>query len=141
MKPGADKCEVEQGIPSSFTQAQAALESAWGTSALSRIAFNLFGVKADKGWKGTTIGMPTREFIGGKWTFVTAQWRVYKDWDECVLDHAAFFKQNPRYNLALKCTDGVSFAHAVAAAGYATDPKYADKLVSIIHKYELKDVK
>lgn len=138
LRPGADQCEKEKGIPASFTIAQAALESGWGSSALSTVAANLFGVKADKSWKGRTLSYSTREFLGGEWRTVPAVWRVYDDWAECLLDHAEFFKVNPRYSKALQFAhDGKLFARAIALAGYATDPLYGDKLISIISKHHL----
>ena len=138
LRPGADQCESEKGIPASFTIAQAALESSWGGSALSTVAANLFGVKADKSWKGKTLSMNTREYLHNEWLTVPAVWRVYADWAECLLDHAEFFKVNPRYAKALQFAhDGKLFARAISLAGYATDPLYGDKLISIINKHSL----
>ena len=137
IKPGADQCEKAEGIPSAFTIAQAALESAWGSSGLSLRANNLFGVKADKAWTGKVVAINTREFLRGVWVTVPALWRSYDSWAECLIDHAHFFKVNPRYAEALKTTDPEKFARAVAKAGYATDPKYADKLISVMHSHNL----
>ena len=138
LRPGADQCETEKGIPASFTIAQAALESAWGSSALSIVASNLFGIKADKSWTGKTLSMNTREWLHGEWVTVPAEWRLYASWAECLLDHAEFFKVNPRYAKALQFAhDGKLFARAIALSGYATDPAYADKLISIISKHHL----
>lgn len=139
IKPGADACEASEGIPAGFTIAQAALESAWGSSSLSRAAFNLFGVKSDPSWTGQIITLPTREYLNGKWVTVNAKWRLYKDWAECLIDHAHFLKSNPRYSRALTIRDSRGFARAIAAAGYATDPRYADKLISIIDQHHLGD--
>ena len=52
-------------------------------------------------------------------------------------DHAAFLHQNRRYAACFACTTGDTFAKAVAKAGYATDPDYAAKLISIIDQYRL----
>ena len=124
-------------IPASFTVAEAALESGWGVSQLAAQGFNLFGVKADKAWKGDTLTMRTREFLKGKWVIVPALWRKYADWRGCIDDHAKFLLTNPRYKPAFSCTDGESFARAVAKAGYATDPQYADKIISVIRAHDL----
>lgn len=124
-------------IPASFVVAEAALESAWGTSRLAAEGFNLFGVKADPSWHGAVLTMPTREFSGGKWVVVPAKWRKYDNWQGSIDDHAAFLLSNPRYQGAFVCSMGVTFARAVAAAGYATDPDYAAKIVSIIATYAL----
>ena len=137
MRPGADECEDTEGIPAAFTIAQGALESAWGSSGLCVQANNIFGVKADKSWKGRIYTKSTKEFLNGKWVMIAALWRAYDTWAECLLDHAKFFKVNKRYAKALETNDPEEFARRVAAAGYATDPKYADKLISVMKKYVL----
>lgn len=124
-------------IPASFTIAQAALESGWGNSELAWSAHNIFGIKADRSWVGEVVMMPTREFLGGEWTVVTAKWRKYPDWSACLKDHAKFLLENPRYKPAFATTKGIQFAQAVAKAGYATDPAYAGKISQIITTYGL----
>lgn len=127
------------GIPASFTIAQAALESAWGESQLSKRGYNLFGVKADTSWKGEHLDMNTREYIKGKWVVFLAKWRKYSGWLECLNDHAQFLLNQPRYRLALtgKRT-GEDFARQIQLAGYATDPRYAEKLITIIRQHKLE---
>jgi flagellum-specific peptidoglycan hydrolase FlgJ len=124
-------------IPASFTIAEGALESGWAKSALVVQARNLFGVKADPAWHGEVLTMDTPEFLKGQWVTVSAKWRKYADWQACMDDHAQFLLTNRRYAHALTCKDGESFAQAVAAAGYATDPKYADKLISVMRTHDL----
>ncbi|BDD93551.1 hypothetical protein PanNE5_29910 [Pandoraea sp. NE5] len=132
IAPAAQACMRRTKIPTSFTIAQGALESSWGASKLATTAFNLFGVKADRAWKGPTVIMPTIEVIAGKRITVSAQWRRYSGWQACIDDHAAFLLTNPRYKAAFAYADGPSFARAIAAAGYATDPQYAEKLIAVI---------
>lgn len=125
-------------VPASFTIAQAALESAWAQSQLATVGLNLFGVKADKSWKGATLVMPTKEFINKQWVTVQATWRKYPSFLACLNDHATFLLDNPRYKPAFLHTgDAEAFAHAVAAAGYATDPQYATKIISVIRAHNL----
>ncbi|CAB3731240.1 glycoside hydrolase family 73 protein [Paraburkholderia rhynchosiae] len=124
-------------IPAGFVVADAALESGWGSSGLTRNAMNLFGVKADKSWTGSTYAVPTREFLNGQWTMVNALFRKYSDWLGSIQDHAAFLINNPRYAPAFLTTDSASFAKAVAAAGYATDPQYAQKIIAILNAHNL----
>ncbi|MCL6468392.1 MAG: glucosaminidase domain-containing protein, partial [Ralstonia sp.] len=131
--PAARASAAKSKIPASFTVAEAALESAWGASQLARDGMNLFGVKADPAWKGAVLTLPTREYLGGgRWTMVQARWRKYSDWLGSIVDHAQFLLTNPRYKPAFQHVDGEGFARAVAAAGYATDPTYSDKIISII---------
>ena len=138
--PSAQVSMVVSKIPASFTIAQSALESRWGTSQLFRQAMNIFGVKADPSWSGPTVSMHTVEYIHGQAETVPALWRRYSSWQECMDDHAAFLHQNERYAAAFLCTDGQSFAQAIAAAGYATDPRYGDKLCTIIDVHNLENL-
>lgn len=132
LRAAAIDCEKISGVPADFTLAQAALESAWGESLLAKQANNLFGVKADKSWRGEVLTMPTREVLNGKWVTVNARWRKYKTHSECVDDHARFFHTNPRYAACFACKTAEGFAIEVARAGYATDPAYGAKLVATI---------
>lgn len=135
--PAAQASAKTTGVPASFTVAEAALESGWGASQLASQGRNLFGVKADPAWHGDVLTLNTREFLHGTWVMVPARWRKYADWHACIDDHAAFLHQNRRYLPCFECTTGGEFAKAVAQAGYATDPEYAAKLVSIIDQHGL----
>jgi flagellum-specific peptidoglycan hydrolase FlgJ len=124
-------------VPASVTISQAALESSWGTSGLATNGMNLFGIKADSSWHGPTILMPTAEYVNGQRIMVNAPFRKYADWLGSIRDHAAFLVNNKRYAPAFKASTGEQFAQAIAAAGYATDPKYADLLISIMRQHGL----
>jgi flagellar protein FlgJ len=138
VRPGADLCEAEKGIPSEFTVAQAALESGWGKSGLTARANNLFGIKSSSAWKGRTLTMMTTEHINGQDVRMPAVWRVYDTWADCLLDHANFFHANPRYKKALEFPhDAIRFTEEIAKAGYATDPDYANKIIRIIKTHSL----
>jgi flagellar protein FlgJ len=133
--PGARVCQRTAGIPVSFTIAQAALESGWGSSVRGN---NLFGIKADKSWTGPTVDVPTHEVVGGKRIAITDKFRAYNSWTDCLQDRAQFFFRNPRYAKCFRETTGAGWARAVAAAGYATDPGYADTLIDIIRRRNLQ---
>lgn len=134
VSPAARASMLTSKIPASFTTAEAALESGWGAHAPG---FNLFGVKADPAWTGPVTVQRTREFLSGGWTFVEAKFRAYPDWLGSIEDHARFLLTNPRYRPAFAYVSGSTFAQAIAAAGYATDPNYATKIVSIIKTHNL----
>jgi len=129
LLPSAQACQRATGIPASFTIAQAALESGWGTRAPGN---NLFGIKADRSWKGKTVSFDTHEVFDGKRVGMVDKFRAYATLDECLADRASFFKVNPRYAACFKETTGEGWARAVAKAGYATDPKYADTLIAVM---------
>lgn len=127
--PGARVCQRTAGIPVSFTIAQAALESGWGARVRGN---NLFGIKADASWKGPTVDVPTHEVVSGQRVAITDKFRAYSSWTDCLQDRAQFFFHNPRYAKCFRETTGPGWARAVAAAGYATDPGYADSLIAIM---------
>ena len=129
LLPAALTCQHTSGIPASFTLAQAALESSWGARAP---AFNLFGVKPGPAWKGPVVQVDTHEYVKGVRVPVKCAFRAYGSWLDCMKDHAQFFLQNPRYKPCFLEKTGEGWARAAAAAGYATDPAYADKLIAII---------
>ncbi len=127
----------QTGVPASISIAQAALESGWGESGLTKAGNNLFGIKADSRWRGETLTLDTKEFLKGQWVVVPAKWRKYSSWQASIDDHAAFLKCNLRYLPCFECVTPDAFARALAKAGYATDPIYADKVIGVMSKYNL----
>ena len=138
IAPGAVKAFKKTGVFASVTIAQAILESGWGKSALARQAKNFFGIKCYGSWDGEVCTMLTREVINGRSTIVKGEFRSYPNLSGSILDHAEFLKENKRYEKAFAAKDGPSFAKAIAKAGYATDPKYADFLVKLITQFKLE---
>lgn len=145
IKQGAiDTWKTHKILPS-LVGAQAILESGWGKSELAKNANNLFGVKANKDWKGDIYPVVTKEFIDGEWIEIVANFRKYKDWNESVLDHANFFTESQfrkdNYKHVFGETDYEKAVKAilvpVAKYGYATDPNYADKIIRVIQENDL----
>lgn len=132
--PGALASQKTYGIPASFTLAQAALESGWGGRAPGN---NLFGIKADAGWHGPTVSIPTHEVLNGRWIALTALFRAYASLADSIMDHAQFLKDNKRYAPAFAQTTGEGWAQAMQDCHYATDPDYAKKLISTMHARHL----
>lgn len=120
----------EHGIPASITLAQGLLESGNGNSKLAREGNNHFGIKCTPDWTG---GKTYHDDDKKGECF-----RKYKDAAQSYEDHAKFL-QRPRYAalFELKPTDYKGWAHGLKKAGYATDPGYAPKLISLIERYEL----
>lgn len=123
----------ESGILASLTLAQAILESGWGVSALSVIGNALFGIKAGASWTGKVYDADTNECYDGK-TFekVRAVFRAYESWADSIRDHSLLLTGNARYSAVVGERDYKAACHAIQAAGYATDPQYAEKLIQII---------
>lgn len=137
LAPAARESMKATKVPASFVIAEGALESAWGESGLYMQALNMFGVKADPSWKGAVYSLNTREYINGCWCMKKATWRKYPTLLDCVNDHAQFFLTNKRYKGCFAAKNSEEFAMAVAKAGYATDPQYPQKIISIIRRYNL----
>lgn len=132
------------GVPAQFLLGQAALESAWGKreirDALGNNSFNLFGIKAGKGWRGAVVEALTTEYVNGAAQKKTELFRAYDSYAESFKDYASLLRNNPRYGalFANDHVDATKFARALQQAGYATDPMYADKLVRVINSATLR---
>ena len=128
----------QSGILASLTIAQAILESGWGTSALTKNANALFGIKADSRWKGRVYSKTTQEcYDGVQFVSEIASFRAYDSWQHSVSDHAAFLLAGSRYAAVIGEKDYKKACDAIHKAGYATDPGYADKLIRLIETYGL----
>jgi hypothetical protein len=134
LAPAVMASSRQTGVPAAVTLAQAALETGYGKSTIGD-AKNLFGVKGE-GPAGS-VDHVTREVEGGQSVTITAKFRKYNSWYESIVDHDTFL-QKPRYANAMAVrNDPEAFARAIADAGYATDPSYADQLISIMKRYNL----
>ena len=131
MLPLAQACQRQHGIPASVTIAQAAVETGWGERVKAN---NLFGIKADKSWKGPTITFGTTEYLGPdrKKTSMPDVFRAYGSWAESVVDRYNFLKANPRYAKCFQQTTPEGWAREIAAAGWATGPEYGELMCSVM---------
>lgn len=128
----------QSGVLASLTIAQAILESGWGKSGLTVKANALFGIKAGTSWKGKVYSAQTQEcYDGATFTTITALFRAYDSWAESVADHSALLTGAARYKAVIGERDYKTACREIKAAGYATDPQYADKLIQIIELYSL----
>ncbi|MCY1165691.1 MAG: flagellar assembly peptidoglycan hydrolase FlgJ [Pseudomonadota bacterium] len=136
MLPAAQRASEASGVPAQLIMAQAALESGWGRREIraedGRNSYNLFGIKADKGWKGPVVETTTTEYINGVAQKGQATFRAYASYEESFSDYAKFLVTNPRYANVLATQNPAEAAHGLQRAGYATDPQYAGKLVRIM---------
>jgi len=136
LHPYAEQAAKELGVEPKVILAQAALETGWGRSLIKNSngsnSFNLFNIKADKAWQGRQAQVATLEFDQGIPKKVNAGFRSYDSFKESFRDYVDFIKSNPRYGDALKkAGNAEQYMHELQRAGYATDPKYADKVMSI----------
>lgn len=118
------------GIPASITLAQGLLESAAGRSTLATKGNNHFGIKCHSTWTGDTL---LRNDDAANECF-----RVYSSAAESYADHSRFLlgkRYRPLFDFEI--TDYTSWAHGLKRCGYATDPNYASRLITIIERYNL----
>ena len=119
------------GVPASITLAQGLLESAAGKSELASKSNNHFGIKCHSDWKGRKT---YRDDDRAGECF-----RVYSNASASFKDHSDFLRFKDRYKplFDLDPLDYKAWAYGLSQAGYATDPKYAAKLIDLIERYEL----
>ncbi len=119
------------GIPASITLAQGLLESDAGRSTLAVKCNNHFGIKCHSDWTGRKM---YHDDDARQECF-----RCYSDADDSFRDHSLFLVNGSRYQslFKLSVTDYKGWAKGLKAAGYATSPTYADKLIEIIERYGL----
>lgn len=119
------------GIPASITLAQGILESGNGNSSLARKSNNHFGIKCHKSWEGERVyhddDRPNECF------------RKYDNPEDSYKDHTDFLMRNARYQPLFNygVHEYEEWAKGLKKAGYATAPDYAEKLISLIDRYEL----
>ena len=118
-------------IPASITLAQGLLESGAGRSTLARKSNNHFGIKCGSSWRGRTV----RHNDDRR----NECFRAYRHAKDSYADHSKFLRTGSRYSslFRLKITDYKGWARGLKRAGYATDPRYADRLIGIIELYDL----
>ncbi|QBQ96349.1 flagellar assembly peptidoglycan hydrolase FlgJ [Paraburkholderia pallida] len=136
---GAQQASAATGIPARFIVGQAALESGWGKREIMKAdgstSHNVFGIKATKDWTGKTVSTMTTEYVNGTPHRVVEKFRAYDSYDDAMTDYANLLKSNPRYASVINSSHSAeSFAHGMQRAGYATDPQYAKKLMSIMQQ-------
>lgn len=127
----AKKDMVEYGIPASITLGQGILESGAGSGPLSVQANNHFGIKCHKEWTGPSVSYDDDS--------VGECFRKYSHPHESFKDHSLFLVTRERYAslFRLELDDYKGWSKGLKAAGYATDPAYPTKLITLIEKYQL----
>ena len=139
LMPHAQQAAAELGVDANLLLAQAALESGWGKSVIKNAngesSHNLFNIKADKSWAGQQTRVSTTEFSNGVPRKEVAGFRRYDSYKDSFDDYVAFIKSNPRYGQALeKAGNAAHYIRELQKAGYATDPRYAEKIMSIYNR-------
>ncbi len=142
LAPHARRAADELGVEPGVLLAQAALETGWGEHVIrdgeGRSSFNLFNIKADPSWDGPRVSKRTLEFEQGVMQPRNEPFRAYDSPAEAFDDYVDFIRGNPRYRHALeRASDSRAYVQELARAGYATDPDYAGKVLSVMRSGSL----
>ena len=132
---------LRTGIPASVTMAQAILESNAGVSKLAKVTNNHFGIKCKSYWEGSAYYHPDddRDASGN---LIPSCFRKYESVEASYMDHSNFLMQTNNY-LPLFGYDKTEFekwAEGLEICGYATDEKYAEKIINTIKLYDLHEL-
>ncbi|MFZ5466844.1 MAG: glucosaminidase domain-containing protein [Pseudomonadota bacterium] len=145
LMPHARAAAARLGVDPQVLVAQSALETGWGRHLPSdgegRPSMNLFGIKAHGGWSGERTVASTLEYEGGAMVRKSEAFRAYGSIRAAFDDYVSFLQSNPRYTEALRhAGDSERFVQELQKAGYATDPRYADKILSILRDSPLNEM-
>jgi flagellar protein FlgJ len=142
--PHAKNAASQIGLDPKLLLAQAALETGWGKYVLTdeqgESSNNLFNIKANKDWVNSKVSAETLEFLGGIPRKVNANFKSYDSLVASFNDYISLIKNNDRYHQALASVDKPhEYINNLHQAGYATDPNYAKKIMSIYFGGELNN--
>ena len=143
LSPHALAVEAAEGIAAEALIAQAAAETGWGRNVLlvkmgesTRVSNNYFNIKTTTAWTGQRGVAKVPEFLRGTWVNIPQEFRVYNNLTEALLDYVQLIKTVPRYKKAWDLRgQACEYITEIAKAGYATDPKYAETICSIINNF------
>ncbi|MGB5246188.1 MAG: glucosaminidase domain-containing protein [Woeseia sp.] len=136
--PHAKRAAARLDVAPEALVAQAALETGWGAHVMrdrrGASTFNLFGIKADSNWQGDKVAKSTLEFEDGVASRRVEKFRSYPDVAAVFDDYATLISGKARYaDVSGKGADTGGFAAALQEAGYATDPRYAEKIERVLN--------
>lgn len=135
--------DATKGTPllPSVKMAQAALETGWGKHVIGD-ANNMFGIKAtgspNEYWDGSKVNANTAEYYNGVRGRYNLDFRKYRSLQDSIKDHSRLLMTLPRYAPVRSANTAEGQARALQSSGYATSPNYADMLIDIINKWNLK---
>ncbi|WP_373226627.1 glycoside hydrolase family 73 protein [Enterobacter cloacae complex sp. ESBL7] len=131
----AKENEETSRVPAAITTAQAILETGYGKSVPTDIkskkySYNIFGIKAHG--NQDYVEDYTHEVENGKRVRIIDKFQAYDSYSDSIKGRADFFKKNPRYHFLFNSSDPIKWAKGLQKAGYATDPNYANSLISVM---------
>jgi len=126
------------GIPASIKLAQGLLESHAGQSELAQNANNHFGIKCKSTWSGPSFFKEDDDY-DRRGKLLESCFRAYDFVEQSYRDHTDFLVHRQRYEdlFTYGNQDYVNWAIGLQRCGYATDKRYAQKVISTIKKHGL----
>ncbi|HDI3032920.1 TPA: glucosaminidase domain-containing protein [Cronobacter turicensis] len=136
----AKKNEASSHVPAAITTAQAILETGYGKSVPTDInskkySYNIFGIKAHG--NPDYVEDYTHEVENGVRVRIVDKFQAYDSYETSINGRAEFFQKNPRYHFLFNSNDPIEWARGLQRAGYATDPNYANSLISVMRSQGL----
>lgn len=146
LMPAAKQAAQKLGLEPLALLAQAALETGWGQRTFKTAdgsnSFNFFGIKAHNSWQGDVAVVDTLEYRQGVAQKEKAKFRAYESPEQSLGDYVDFIKSNPRYQQAVAMADNPkAYFQQLQAAGYATDPNYAQKILAVFNSETFKQAR
>jgi peptidoglycan hydrolase FlgJ len=136
LLPYARMAARELGVNPLVLIAQSAMETGWGkrmvSDAQGNSSNNFFNIKANSAWDGDAVEVSTLEYSKGIPRREVAQFRQYSSVAESFQDYVKLLQNSPRYQAAVETAqDAKEFLRELHGAGYATDPLYSQKIISL----------
>lgn len=146
LLPAAKQAASTLGLDPLALIAQAALETGWGKRMIKTAggdnSFNLFGIKASRNWQGDTAVVDTLEYRQGVARKEQAKFRAYDSPEHSLQDYTQFISNSVRYQQAVAVAhEPAAYFSELQAAGYATDPNYAQKIMSVFNSSAFEKVR
>ncbi len=140
MSAAAKVASEQSGVHAKLILGQAALESGWGKREIlredGRPTYNVFGIKAGKSWDGEVAYVTTTEYVDGQPRKMKEPFRAYGSYEEAFADYAKLVGNSQRYAKVVAAPSAEVAAKRIQEAGYATDPAYAQKLISVMSYFD-----
>jgi flagellar protein FlgJ len=145
LLPYAKKTAQALGVSPVVLIAQSALETGWGKKIINgtdnQSSLNLFNIKAHKNWQGKQVAKESLEVENGIGVKRRSNFRAYNSLAHSFADYGHFISSNKRYQQALQQGgDAERYIEELQQAGYATDPRYAEKIKTIMQDDVFKKV-
>ncbi|MFN3898768.1 MAG: flagellar assembly peptidoglycan hydrolase FlgJ [Alishewanella aestuarii] len=146
LLPAARKAAGALGLDPLALIAQAALETGWGKRMIrtndGENSFNLFGIKASRNWQGDTAVVDTLEYRQGVARKEQAKFRAYSSPEQSLKDYTDFISNSVRYQQAVAvAAEPAAYFSELQAAGYATDPNYAQKIMAVYRSSAFEQIR